>query len=58
VWEVETGLWSRLAQAKNVTPYLKNNSKAKRAGVVIQMVEHLPGKCEALSSTPSTIKNK
>jgi hypothetical protein len=27
-------------------------TKAKRAGGVIQMVEHLPSKCRALHSTP------
>jgi hypothetical protein len=36
----------------NVRPYLKN--KAKRAGSMVRMVEHLPGKLEALSSYPST----
>jgi hypothetical protein len=30
----------------------------KTAGEVIQMVEHLPSKHKALSSIPSTIKNK
>jgi hypothetical protein len=34
--------------------YHKNNQK--RAGKVTQVVEHLPSKCEALSSTPSTSK--
>jgi hypothetical protein len=30
----------------------------KRAGGVVQVVEHLPSKCEALSSNPITAKNK
>jgi hypothetical protein len=29
-----------------------------RAGEVSQVVEHLPSKCEALSSNPSTAKKK
>jgi hypothetical protein len=30
----------------------------KRVGGMAQAVEHLPSRCEALSSNPSTIKNK
>jgi hypothetical protein len=33
-------------------------SNAKRAGGMAQEVEHLPSKCKALSSNPSTAKNK
>jgi hypothetical protein len=39
----------RTAQTKLVRPYLKN----KRSGSVAQVVEHLPSKCEALSSNPT-----
>jgi hypothetical protein len=35
----------------------KKNTK-KRAGRVTQVVEHLPSKSEALSSSPSTAKKK
>jgi hypothetical protein len=37
--------------------YLKNNYK-KRAGSMTQVIEHLPSKHKALSSNPSTEKNK
>jgi hypothetical protein len=40
----------------NGRPYLKNN-KAKRTGVMAQVVECLPSKCEALSSNASIYKN-
>jgi hypothetical protein len=33
-------------------PYLEKNS-SQRAGGVVQVVEHLPSKCEALSLNPS-----
>jgi hypothetical protein len=42
----------------NVRIYLKNKSKAKRIGAVDQVIEHLPSKCKALSSNPSTEKKK
>jgi hypothetical protein len=32
--------------------------RRRRAGRVAQMVEHLLSKCEALSSNPSSMKNK
>jgi hypothetical protein len=44
-----------LRQKKKVSTYLKN--KAKK-GWVTQVVEHLPSKCEALSSNPSATKKK
>jgi hypothetical protein len=42
----------------NLRPFLKKLPKAKRAGVVSQVVKHLSCKGKALSSTPSTTKNK
>jgi hypothetical protein len=33
-------------------------TRENRAGVVTQMVKHLPSKCKALSSKPSTEKKK
>jgi hypothetical protein len=36
-------------------PYLENTQYKKRAGVA-QVLEHLPTKCEALTSNPSTAK--
>jgi hypothetical protein len=35
---------------------ISENTQHKRAGEVTQMVEHLPSKCEALSSNASTAK--
>jgi hypothetical protein len=37
------------AQAKLVRPCLKNKIKTKWAGVVAQVVEHLPSRCKTLS---------
>jgi hypothetical protein len=42
---------------KNQDPISKI-TRAKSAGGITQAVQHLPKKCEALSSNPSTIKNK
>jgi hypothetical protein len=42
---------------QNVRPYLKIANK-KRAGRVAPVVQPLPSKCEALSSSPSTNQNK
>jgi hypothetical protein len=40
-------------------PYLKNTQYThKRSGGVAQVVEHLPKRSEALSSSPSKLKNK
>jgi hypothetical protein len=33
-------------------------TRAKRAGAVTKVVEHLPSKHKALSSNPSTVKKK
>jgi hypothetical protein len=33
-------------------------ARVKRTGRVAQVVEHLPSKCEALNSNPSTAKRK
>jgi hypothetical protein len=38
-------------------PYLKNTQHTQK-GWVAQVVEHLPSKCEALNSDPSTEKGK
>jgi hypothetical protein len=43
---------------KNIKPYLKNNLKGKRGGDMAQVVEHLPSKCAALSSNPTSGKKK
>jgi hypothetical protein len=40
-----------------VRPYLKTAS-AKKGNRVAQVIEHLPSKCKALSSTPSTAPQK
>jgi hypothetical protein len=32
--------------------------KAKRGGVMAEVVDHLPSKCKAMSSNPSTAKKK
>jgi hypothetical protein len=49
-------LWFRLAWAKSKAPISKTT--AEMAGGLVQEVEHLPRKCEALSSNPSTAKKK
>jgi hypothetical protein len=36
----------------------RKNPLQKRAGRVAQVIEHLPGKCKALTSNPSTAKKK
>jgi hypothetical protein len=51
------GLWSRPSQAKKMWDHTWKITKAKRDGGMTQVVEHLPSKCKALSSTPSTAKN-
>jgi hypothetical protein len=49
---------ARPAPSKNMRPYLKNNyTIAARAGGMGRMVEYLPSKDEALSSSSSTTKN-
>jgi hypothetical protein len=42
-------------QAKNTDPIWKI-AKAKMAGHMAQVVQHLPGKYKALSSSPNTAK--
>jgi hypothetical protein len=42
---------------QKVRAHLQNNQSIK-AGDLAQVVESLPHKCEALSSKPSTAKNK
>jgi hypothetical protein len=37
---------------------LPQKTKAKRSRGMVQMVEHLPSKCKALSSNTNTTKNK
>jgi hypothetical protein len=46
----------RPAQAKLVKPTLsqKQNQKTSKVGDTAQVVKHLPSKCQALSSNPST----
>jgi hypothetical protein len=40
-----------------VRDYFQNN-RAKSAGGMTQVVEHLPNKCEAQNWNPSTVKKK
>jgi hypothetical protein len=40
----------------NKSKTLSKNTQRKRAGGVVSVVEHLPSKCEALSSNPSIEK--
>jgi hypothetical protein len=55
IWEVEVGgSWLMASPGKRRRPYMKNKPKAKRAGDVFQVIEHIPIKCKALSSNPST----
>jgi hypothetical protein len=48
------------AQTKSRRTYLQSKLKKEkeRAGRVAQVVEHLPSKCEALSSNSSIVKKK
>jgi hypothetical protein len=39
-------------------PYLKNNQFKKVWGCVAYQVDHLPAKCEALNSTPNSVKKR
>jgi hypothetical protein len=57
MWEAEVGRsQSKAALGKSIRLYLKNNLSKKTVGVA-QMLEHLPSKCEALSSNTSTLKH-
>jgi hypothetical protein len=48
---------SRLAWAKSSRdPILKITNTQKKAGKVAQLIDNLPSKCRALSSSPSTTK--
>jgi hypothetical protein len=47
------GLQCRLAWTKSKTSKI---TRTKRTGGVAQVLEHLPKKCEALSSNPNTTK--
>jgi predicted S18 family serine protease len=44
-------MWSRLAWSKKQDPISKI-TRVKRAGDMVQTIERLPSKCEALSSKP------
>jgi hypothetical protein len=49
------GLWFKASLSKYfMRPNLENTQQKKRAGRVAQEVQHLPSKCEALSSNSST----
>jgi hypothetical protein len=48
----------KLDPGKTVRPYLKNKLNLKGLKGMAQVVEHLPSKCNALSSKLSTTKNK
>jgi hypothetical protein len=54
--KTEVRPWFRFAWQK-VRPYPQNN-QSKKSGGVVQVLEHLSSKCEALSSNPSTEKAK
>jgi hypothetical protein len=49
------GSWGR-QQKKKVTPYLRDNLKAKKAEGMSQVVECLPSKYKVLSSSPRTTR--
>jgi hypothetical protein len=46
------GSQSRPAWAKSET--ISKITRTRRAGGLVQAIEHLPSKCEALSSNPNT----
>jgi hypothetical protein len=48
----------KLDPGKTVRPYLKNKLNLKGLKGMAQVVEHLPSKCNALSSKPSATKEK
>jgi hypothetical protein len=50
--------WLKVKTMSSSPSTKKNDPTHKRAGGVVQAVEHLPIKCEALSSNPSTDKKK
>jgi hypothetical protein len=59
-WEAEIrkiAVQSQPRQIVHKTLPLKYTTR-NRAGGVAEVVEHLPSKCEALNSNPSTAKNK
>jgi hypothetical protein len=57
--KVEVGGWqSEASLSKSMRPYLKSKLKSKREGDMPQVVVFLPSKYEALSSIPTTTKNK
>jgi hypothetical protein len=45
-------------QAKSTKVYLKVNQSRKWAECIVQVTEHLPHKCVALCSNPSTAKKE
>jgi hypothetical protein len=60
IWEAEISrimVWSQPRQTVSETLTGKYPTP-KKAGRVAQVVEHLPRKCEALNSNPSTAKKK
>jgi hypothetical protein len=50
------GYTLKSALNKNLIPYSKNKLKHKRARNVVQVIEHLPNKCQAMSSNASIAK--
>jgi hypothetical protein len=44
-----------VSPGKNIRPFL---IKAKQGWGVVQVIDYLPSKCEALSSNPSYVKKK
>jgi hypothetical protein len=58
-WEVEIGgSRSKAYPRQKVQAPISKVTKIKRAGDITQVVEQLPSKHKALSSNPSTGKNK
>jgi hypothetical protein len=47
-----------MALGKSLRPYLENKLKQKRAGSVVQVVEHLPSRLKALRSNCQRKKKK
>jgi hypothetical protein len=52
------GSWFYALPEKIAQHPMSKISSTKRAGGVVQEVEYLPRKCEALSSSPTTAKKK
>jgi hypothetical protein len=58
MWEVEVGGPRSEAILDKSKPYLKNKLKQKGLGNVVEVVENLPNKHNALSLHPTTAPNE